>query len=235
MAYYFGVNSESSLQFFGVIHVLCILLTILSVFLVYKFRNKLKKNNFIPNIIVGVLLINILVYVIGGILGGEFDKNFHIPLQYCYITGFFFIYSLLFKKEKIFNFLYYAIFFCTTSVIIFMDPGVSYDRYHFVLLIVSHHFLLVSSFYALYVLKYNVNKKGILYFFIYSSIVYTVVYIINYIFDTTYIFKESLPLFMYEYFPFINNIPTIVLFLVFSVPTMIGGYYLTKLNNKGGK
>ena len=56
--------------------------------------------------------------------------------------------------------LYYAIFFCTITVVIFQDPAITPDRYEFPLLVISHHFLLISSFYTLYVLEYPVDKKG---------------------------------------------------------------------------
>ena len=41
-----------------------------------------------------------------------------------------------------------------------LSPNITYDRYEFILLVVSHHFLLISSFYTLYVLDYPVNVKG---------------------------------------------------------------------------
>ena len=75
--------------------------------------------------------------------------------------------------------LYYAIFFCTITVVIFQDPAITPDRYEFPLLVISHHFLLISSFYTLYVLEYPVNKKGYKPFVIYSVIVYTSVFILN--------------------------------------------------------
>ncbi len=232
MDYYFGVESAKSLTFFGTIHITLIALTILIIFLIYKYKEKLKKINNMQYILCGILMLNIVIYSLGGILLGKFDINFHIPIQYCYITGFMFMYAVILKKEKIYNYIYYAIFFCTTSVIIFQDPGVAYDRYHFILLIISHHFLLISSFYTLYVLDYKVNKKGIFHFVIYSFIVYFSVYLINIVMGTSYIFKESLPLFLYEYFPFLNSIPPLIWFIFLSVPMMMLSYSFIFFKNK---
>ncbi len=229
MDYYFGVTSHSKLTFFGPIHITLIAITILTIFLIYKYKDKLKTKKDLTPLFITILLLNIVIYVTGGFIGGNFDINFHIPLQYCYITGFIYIFMLLTKKIKLYNFLYYAIFFCTIAVIIFMDPYVTYDRYHFILMIISHHFLLISSFYTLFVKDYPVNKNGILHFFIYSFTVYGIVFIINSIFGTTYIFQKSFPEFMYEYFPFMKNTHTLIWFIIFSVPMLIISYYLSKL------
>ena len=134
------------------------------------------------------------------------------------------MYMLLKKKKNWFNMLYYAIFFCTITVIIFQDPFITYDRYEFILLVISHHFLLISSFYTLYVLDYPVNKKGYIYFTLYSIIVYLSVYIINRMFGTDYIFNESFPTFIYDYFPFIKIFPPVVWLLLLSIPLLLLAY-----------
>ena len=226
MEYYFGLESKSRLQFFGPIHLCLLLGTILIIYLIYKNKEKIKKIKNIDKMMVFILLSNMIIYSLGGIFLGEFDINFHIPIQYCYITGFIFMYMLLTKKEKIYNFLYYSIIFCTSTVLIFQDPTVTYDRYHFILMIISHHFLLICNFYVFYVLNYNVNKKGIKYFCIYSITLYSIVYVINLILNTTYIFKDSFPRFMYEYFPFIDVIPPLAWFAIYSIPLMCFSYFL---------
>lgn len=161
MKHYFGLESDFSLTLFGPIHIALILLTLLLILLIYKYRNKLKKFKKIRYIIPIILLSNMVIYIVGAIYFKLFDINVHLPIHYCYITGFAFMYMLLKEKKNWFNTLYYAIFFCTITVIIFQDPNITYDRYEFILLIISHHFLLISSFYTLYVLEYPVDKNGL--------------------------------------------------------------------------
>lgn len=233
MKYFFGMEGNFSLTLFGPIHISLILLTILSIFLIYKFRNKLKKYKYIRYIIVSILFLNMLTYILGALFTGIFNIYDHLPLHYCYITGFVFMYMLLIKKEKWFNFLYYAIFFCTLTVIIFQDPNITYDRYEFYLLLISHHFLLISSFYALFVLDYKVDKRGFKPFIIYTVIVYFIVFFINKLLGTDYIFNASFPDFIYDYFSFINILPPIVWLLFLSVPLLILAYMPIKyLKNK---
>lgn len=224
MKYYFSMDRKFSLTLFGPIHILLILVTILSIFLIYKNREKLKLYKNIKYWIVGILFSNMLIYTIGAWLTGTFNIYDHLPIHYCYITGFFFMYMLLKNKKGWYNFLYYAIFFCTTTVILFQDPGITYDRYEFILLIISHHFLLVSNFWVLYVLEYPVNKDGYKSFAIYTMFVYLSVFLINRILGTDYIFNTSFPDFIYEHFTFVKYCPPIVWLLVLSIPLLLLAY-----------
>lgn len=224
MKHYFGLSSDFSLTFFGPIHLLLIITTILIILGIYKYRERLKKYKNLKYILVSILFSNMIIYLAGAIFTGLFDIMIHLPLHYCYITGFLFMIMIIFKKKKWFNMLYYAIFFCTITVIIFQDPNITYDRYEFILLVISHHFLLISSFYTLYVLEYPVNKSGYKPFFIYSITVYFIVFIINKLLGTDYIFNESLPAFLYEVFPFIKLLPPIIWIILVAIPLLTLAY-----------
>ena len=232
MKHYFGQTSDFSLKLFGPIHLLLMIITAVTILLIYKYRNKLKKNKQLKNIIPVILFSNMVIYIAGALLTGIFDINIHLPIHYCYITGFLFMYMILKNKSNWFNMLYYAIFFCTITVIIFQDPNITYDRYEFILLVISHHFLLISSFYALYVLEYPVNKKGYKSFMIYTIIVYSIVFIINRILGTDYIFNTSFPLFIYDYFPFIKILPPLIWLILLSIPLLVLAYLPIKYNKK---
>ncbi|MBQ4583735.1 MAG: YwaF family protein [Bacilli bacterium] len=232
MKHYFGQTSNFSLSFFGPVHLLLILGTILAIFGIYKYRDKLKKYKIVKTIIPIILFSNMVIYIAGAMLAGIYDIKIHLPIHYCYITGFAFMYMLIKDKKNWFNMLYYAIFFCTITVIIFQDPNITYDRYEFLLLVISHHFLLLSSFYTLYVLDYPVNKKGYKPFLIYTLIVYLVVFGLNRILGTDYIFNDSFPLFIYDCFPFIKMFPPIVWLFLLSIPLLICAYMPVRYKNR---
>lgn len=231
MKHYFGLESDFSLTLFGPVHLLLIIITIVSILGIYKYRAKLKNYKIIKTIIPIILFSNMVIYIAGALLTGIFDINIHLPIHYCYITGFAFMYMLIKNKVKWFNMLYYAIFFCTITVIIFQDPNITYDRYEFILLVISHHFLLISSFYTLYVLDYKVDKSGYKPFFIYTIMVYLIVFIINRILGTDYIFNSSLPPFIYDYFPFVKLLPPIVWLTLLSIPLLTLAYLPIKYKN----
>ena len=232
MKHYFGQTSDFSLSFFGPIHLLLIISTILIILGIYKCKDKLKKVPYLKYLIVGLLFSNMVIYIVGAILADIFDINIHIPIHYCYITGFAFMYMLTKNKKKWFNMLYYAIFFCTITVIIFQDPGITYDRYEFILLTISHHFLLISCFYTLYVLEYPVNKSGYKPFFIYTAVVYLLVFIINQLLGTDYIFNQAFPEFIYEYFPFIKLLPPVIWLIILGIPLLSLAYLPVKYKNR---
>jgi len=231
MKHYFGLESDFLLTLFGPVHLLLIIITIVFILGIYKYRDKLKNYKIIKTIIPIILFSNMVIYISGALLIGIFDINVHLPIHYCYITGFAFMYMLIKNKEKWFNMLYYAIFFCTITVIIFQDPNITYDRYEFILLVISHHFLLISSFYTLYVLDYKVDKSGYKPFLIYTIIVYLIVFIINRILGTDYIFNSSLPPFIYDYFPFVKLLPPIVWLTLLSIPLLTLAYLPIKYKN----
>jgi len=231
MKYYFGQDGSFSLNLFGPIHILLILATIVAIILIYKNKEILKKYYLIKYIIGGILFANMVIFIVGAISTGQFDLKVHLPIHYCYITGFAFMYMIVMNKRNWFNWLYYAIFFCTITVIIFQDPTITYDRYEFILLVISHHFLLISCFYTLYILDYPVNKKGYKNFIIYTIIVYAIVFIINQLLNTDYIFNSTFPEFIYDYFPFINIMPPLIWLLLLSVPLLILAYLPIKFKN----
>ncbi len=223
MNYYFGTTSNMEMQFLGIIHIITILITILSIFLIYKNKSTLK-NIPLDKIAAIIIIINLIISTLGALLTNNFDIGIHLPLQYCYITGLLYSYMVFTKQEKIFNFLYYAIFFCTISVVIFQDTSVGYDRYDFILLLLSHHLLLISCFYTLVVSEYKVNLKGIKNFIIYSVIVYAIAFTFNLIFETNYIFSDSFPPFMYDILPFLNYANPLIWMVIFSIPMVLCAY-----------
>lgn len=232
MKHYFGLKSDFQLSFLGPVHLLLIAVTLISIILIYKFREKLKKYPIIRKIIPIILFSNMVIYIAGAIIAGIYDIKVHLPIHYCYITGFLFQYMLLKEKKNWFNMLYYAIFFCTITVVIFQDPAITPDRYEFILLVISHHLLLISSFYTLYVLEYPVNVKGYKPFVIYSVIVYTTVFILNRILGTDYIFNSTLPPWIYEILPFVKALPPLAWLILLSIPLLALAYLPIKHKNK---
>lgn len=232
MKHYFGLESDFELSFFGPVHLLLIAITVISILLIYKYREKLKKYPIIRKIISAILFANMIIYIAGAAIAGIYDIKVHLPIHYCYITGFLFQYMLLKEKKTWYNMLYYAIFFCTITVVIFQDPAITPDRYEFILLVISHHFLLISSFYTLYVLEYPVNVKGYKPFIIYSVIVYTTVFILNRILGTDYIFNSTLPPWIYEILPFVKALPPLTWLILLSIPLLALAYFPIKHKNK---
>jgi len=95
MKHYFGLESNFSLTLFGPLHLLLITLTLLTIICIYKYRDKLKNMKWLKTIIPIILFSNMVIYIVGALLTGIFEIGVHLPIHYCYITGFAFMYMLL--------------------------------------------------------------------------------------------------------------------------------------------
>lgn len=201
---------------FGTLHIFLIILTIIPVLYIYFFQNKLKKSPSkfnMPKIFALLLLFNQLIFYIGYLLSGHFDLARDLPLHYCYITGYLYIYMLWFNKKNMYNWLYYSVFMCTLASIIWMDIGNSYDRFIFYKFFIAHSGLFIINIYCFYILEYPVSKKGALYAWFYSNGVFILMAIYNFIFNTNYIMSKKLPTLIYDIYPWIKKIDQPIIWL----------------------
>ncbi len=232
MKYYFGSVSNSSLPFLGPVHITLIVVTILSIYLIYKYKKKLERLKWIPYFIGITIILSIVVYVLGAIFTNSFDINYHLPVQYCYINAIFYSYMLIFKKDKLFNFLFFANFLGALSNLIFLNNDISFDRYQLVVLIITHHFLIIGTFYTLFVQKYQVSLKGLKPYLIYTLIVYILVFILNLILGTNYIFTTSFDPYMYEILPFLSYLSPLFWLVLFAIPSIASACFIVLWHKK---
>jgi uncharacterized membrane protein YwaF len=99
-------------ELFGITHFLCIFVTIIGIFLVYTNRNKIYKLPYnikkrIKLFIVLTMFINMKLYYIPLMIYGRYDWQNHLPLHFCFISGYLFMYALLFSKPKLYKIVYF--------------------------------------------------------------------------------------------------------------------------------
>jgi len=201
---------------FSNLHIFLIILTVLPVLYIYFSQNKLKNHTskkYMAKIFAFILLLNQFIFTVGYIWSGHFDIARDLPLHYCYVTGYLYIYMLLFNKKNMYNWLYYSVFMCTTASIIWMDIGNSYDRFIFYKFFLGHSGLFIMNIYCFYILNYPVNKTGALIAWVYSNILFIVMYIYNNIFNTNYIMSKTLPAFIYDTYPWVKIIDQPIVWL----------------------
>lgn len=207
-----GINT------FSIIHLLIIVGTMFIISLIYIFRERLKtyeNKEIIAKILVSVLFLNMLIYYIGRILTKQWTVLSDLPFQYCFISGYLFMYMIWFKKEKLFNFLYFGVFICTLVVVIWQKP-LSITQYKLYHSIISHHLLLIALMYTLFVLEYKVDFSGYYKSFIYSTSVFIFALTVNKIIGSNYMFSKTFPDFMFDLYPFLKtiNFPAIFMFII---------------------
>ncbi|MFZ2539522.1 MAG: TIGR02206 family membrane protein [Oscillospiraceae bacterium] len=186
---------------------LLIAVVVLSLYM-YKFRDKLRKfkhNKLLRFVFSGVLFTNMTVYYVSLMIIGEYDIKKHLPLEFCFITGYILMYILITNnKNNFFTTLFYCTLIGPLPAMIFPNLSGSYDRFIFYQFIISHHFMLLVSFYCVIVFGYKVETKSAIRAFIYGNIVFISVSILNVLWGSNYIMQQKLPDHIIKMFPFVT-------------------------------
>ncbi len=224
-------------EVFGWIHILISILMIIGIILIYIYKDKIRKiknqNKIFRYTISALMLVNMLIYYLEAIINGHYSLEVHLPFHLCFISGFFFIYTLITNNKKLFKYAYFFSFIGPLPAIILPDLITGFDRFIFWHFIISHHIFLMASLYCLFVLKWKVNKIDIIKSFVIANIYFLFIFIFNLIFGTNYVMTTQLPVHVIEMFPFLEgfNNPVFWLYLAGTVAIVIA-YIPVKIINK---
>lgn len=205
---------------FGGIHIISTLITLFAIFLIYKNKEQLRKwkyhDTFMRYFIASTMFINMLIYYGYKVIDGSWTYMEHLPLHFCYISGYLFMLTMFTKNKKLFKYVYFFSFAGPFPAMILPDLVCSVDRFIFYQWFISHHFFTISAVYVLFVLKWKVEKKDALKAIIAANIIFITIFLFNLVFDTNYIMTEQLPEYIIRLFPFITLIdfPTVWLEIV---------------------
>lgn len=230
-------------ELFGITHFLCIFVTIIGIFLVYTNRNKIYKLPYnikkrIKLFIVLTMFINMKLYYIPLMIYGRYDWQNHLPLHFCFISGYLFMYALLFSKPKLYKIVYFFAYMGPIPAILWPDPGVksSFDSFLFYQFFMSHHFFLVANLFVFYCQDYALKYKDVIKSFVVANCIFIVMAIFNMIFKTNYIMSNELPPHVVELFPFLEKIDYPFIVLEFTALVIINIAYIPiYLRNKEKK
>ena len=160
-----------------------------------------------------VFFLNMTVYYLNYIIQGVYDWKVHLPLHLCFITGYVFMYILISNNKKLYKIVYFFTFIGPLPAMIWPDMKFGADNFVFYQFITSHHLLLLTSLYCLFVLDYDVQKSDIPKAFLCGNILVFIMFCFNSIFDTNYIMMYKLPDHIIEMYPFVTKIGAPILWL----------------------
>ena len=112
---FFSETTGVPFEVFGPLHLFLLFFVLCGVLLIYCFRKPLRKfkyNNQLRYIFAGILFTNMTVYYISLAMMGYYDVRKHLPLEFCFITGYLFMYILVTQNRKLYRVIY---FFTITS------------------------------------------------------------------------------------------------------------------------
>ena len=232
---FFDQRYSTPMPIFGKMHYTLIFLTIISVILVYINKEKLKELNQdkVRKTFGWILLGNMILHYVALVLNGTWTYVNDLPLHLCYITNFIFIYTMFTNNKKnTFSFIYYFTLIGPGPAVIWSDLNAIWDNYRFYQFIISHHVMIVFSFYSLYVLMYKSDFKGARNAFFMGHILVAIMYIFNQVFNTNYIMMKGLPDVIVGLYPWTDMLPPLVWLEIVGLLAFGLSYIPVKLYNE---
>lgn len=225
-------------KLFGFWHILMTVVTIISIILIYTNREKIRKWKYhdkpMRYLIAFTMFLNMTVYYLSKIVLGTYDIRVHLPLHFCFISGYLFMFLLVINRKKMFKYVYFFSYAGPLPAIILPDLICGPDRFIFWQFFISHHFFIISSMYVLFVLDYKITRKDALKSILYANVIFGLVFIFNQVFHTNYIMTSTLPAHILKLMPFLKyfDFPIIWLELAGIIAFMIAYIPLYFWNKK---
>lgn len=206
-------EKHSAFLVFGRLHLFVTLIFLLLMWLIYENRNKLSvlkeiKLRKIELVFVSVLFLNMFIYYISKVYYGVYDWHNHLPLHFCFISGYTFMYAGLLKKRYVYKYVYFWAFMGPVPAIIWPDISSGTDAFIFYQLVISHHVFLLFNMFLYYSYNINIKLKDLFKSLAAANIVFISMAVFNKIFETNYIMSDSLPEYMLELYPFLEKVNT---------------------------
>lgn len=166
--YFFGAGEEVEFKYFSFAHILPILLAILLIYLIYKYKDKLKTSKWdekIRLILSFALIISEMSYYwrLVGVPSLNPHPTDHLPIAVCGWAAIFSAYYLISKNQTLFDITYFWIFsgtlfaVATPAVITYCGP----TRFRYYQFWSEHLLVYVAIFYMMFVHNMKINFKSI--------------------------------------------------------------------------
>ncbi len=235
---FFANIGSTSFNMFGPFHIMLISITVICAILIYFFKDRLKKFKYkeeLKYVFATILLLNMVVYYLGLICTNTFNIKEDLPFHLCFITNFFMIYIMYTSNKKLYRIIYFFTFIGPLPAIIWSDLKATYDTCEFWQFILSHHFMILTSIYLLFVLEYKVKAKDMIPSFIIGVIYIGIMTISNNIFGTNYVMLTSLPDNIQKMYPLITKIAPIIPLFTVGVVAFLLSYIPAYIANREQK
>ena len=219
---------------FGFIHCLCIAFVLIIMVTIYINRNKISalnektKKRILKGTVI-LMLINMIIYNVAPHTFGYFDYKIHLPFQLCFISGYMFMFGILFEKEWILKLTLFLSFIGPIPAILWPDMPSTFDDFNFWKYFISHHIFICASFFSYFALNYRITKKDIIKAFIFTNCLVLIMMPFNHIFNMNYIYSSEIPANVLKLYPFLRHFPP---FLTIEVTGLVIAGFLYYLISK---
>lgn len=225
---------------FGKVHIGCILIVLTGLLLIYLMRNRIKNINKkyhkkIKYIMFALLFSNMAIYYGSYIYYGVYNWKVHLPLHICFIAGILFMIYLLTGKRKMYKVIFPLTFIGPLPAIFYPDLSSSFDYFVFYQYFISHHLLMIFSYFILYMEDFKITYNDTIKTFILGNIIFITMSIFNNLFNTNYIMSGGFPDFVTELYPLLNYIWPPIVLETLGIIVLLLIYGLIYIKNKDDK
>ncbi len=235
----FFVNEHPFVPYkpFGFIHLLCIFSVIITLIIIYINRNKIsaipeKTKRKILKIVAIIMLINMIIYNIAPHMFNYFDYKIHLPFQLCFISGYIFMFAILFEKDNLLKLTLFLSFIGPIPAILWPDLPSTFDDFNFWKYFISHHIFICISFFSYFALNYKIELKDIIKAFIFANLLIFIMMPFNHLFNMNYIYSSEIPANIIALYPWLTNLPPFLVIEVTGLIIAILLYQLIRRRNK---
>ena len=197
---FFSEQGGEQMPLFGPLHLILTLIVVAAVLLMYHFRAALRAMQHKTK----KMFANMTIYYGGLMLCGEYSIKRHLPLEFCFITGYLLMYILVTNSRKLYRIVFYYTIIGPLPAMIWPNVSGVGTRYVFSQFIISHHFMILVSFYLMIAMRYHVYARDTVPALVAGNIVFTAVYILNINWGSNYIMSAGLPAHMLKMYPFLR-------------------------------
>lgn len=215
----FMVDERPEMPFeqFGTLHLICLIFTLIVLVIIFFYRGRIRKIDrktilTILYIAASIMLLNQTIRYITLFYYGKFDFNDHLPIHLCYLSGFLFMFAILFKKHNLLKYTYFLSFVGPLPAIVWPGLVSTLDSFVFYNYTISHHFFLMSSFFAFFALKIKIKYIDVIILFVVTNMIFFATIGFNNVFGTNYMFSSEIPGRVKDTLPFLIHFhPVLVL------------------------
>lgn len=224
--FFLNQNTYIPFKIGGIIHIGCILIVVLALYLIFKNRKnieKIKNKKTIKVIMCIIMYLNMFIYYFSYAYYGVYNWKLDLPFHFCFISGILFMIYLILGNEKIYKLVYFFSLMGPLPAILFPDITTSFDSYIFYQYFISHHLFIIFNLFVFYLDNVYIEKRDIINAMLYANIIFGIMFIFNNIFGTNYIMSQSLPEHVLNLMPILRTInnPFIILELTAIIIALI--------------
>jgi hypothetical integral membrane protein (TIGR02206 family) len=190
---YFSIDyNGGEFKMFSVSHIVAILLLILSIFLIYLFRERLrdKKTNLISSwILSGMLIFQALIYILWSILVGDFSVRYSLPLHLCDISINLCAIMVVNKNKLLFETSYFWGLGGALQAFVTPDLGrYSFPHFLFWQFFSAHGFVILSCMFMVIVERLMPTLKSVWRTFLITNAYMVIIAVVNKLLGSNYLY-----------------------------------------------